>query len=208
MRHRYLVLALLAGIALTTLGPVRPASAGEVDCVEFFVIDPTLCQDLPPPDAPPPQSPPSMRQGPMDNQPGNLPGMTPNQPGEVCVNQTDFSDPAFIVETGQPDKLIYRFNVRVRYCTLNGIVTQASVLPGIDREPFDPRIQSISLPFVYDGPSGTGGPFFVQAQDVQTVFCPDLVNCVTYRHTIQVTIDARLRQPLAIEPDLFLCSTC
>ena len=81
-------------------------------------------------------------------------------------------------------------------------------MPGITFEPPDPRIASITRPFVYDGPSGMGGPLFVQGQDVQTEFCSDLVNCVTYRHIIYVTIDARRAQPVDVFADLFLCTTC
>jgi hypothetical protein len=47
MRHRRTLLAALAGIALTLLVPVQPAQAGGlVDCVEVFVIDPTLCDEV------------------------------------------------------------------------------------------------------------------------------------------------------------------
>ena len=46
MRHRFTLLAALAGIALAALfGAAQPAGADEeVDCIEVFVPDPSVCR--------------------------------------------------------------------------------------------------------------------------------------------------------------------
>jgi len=222
MRHRFLSLAVLAGIALALFAPAQPATAATtddscpagydcVDCTKEFVFDPNFC--MYPPEPPPPPTMAPMGGG-MTMVPGTLPGMMPDLPGEVCDVQRTFSDRAALIETGRPDKLIYTFVVTTNFCIQNGIVTKTSI-DGSTRiaQPVDPRV-SIGGVFISDQ-SQIGGPIFVQSENVVSELCPsgvsDPVNCRKFRHIIDVTINARASNPLIVTArPIFECAntTC
>jgi hypothetical protein len=202
-----MLLVALLGAFVAFLAPAQPARADDVNCYEEFVIDPTLCDDdLPPPESPPPPppGPSNPGRGGMVEMPGG-PGMNPGQTGEVCIRERNFADTAVIRQAGQRDKPIYTFTLRVNYCTRNGVVSRVSVIPGQEREPFDSRVRSITLPAIYRGPNGQGTPRFDQGQDVLTEFCPDGVNCQMYRHIFEVEIIVGDPRELRVVPDLFPC---
>lgn len=223
MRYRFLSLAVLAGIALALFTPVsaQPAAADDscsagydcVDCSVVIVFDPAFCMF--PPEEPPP--PPPVTMGPMGPgtpvPPTPNPGMMPNLPGEVCDVTRSFSDQAGIIERGQPDKLIYTFNVRTTFCTLNRVITKARITADVDvADPLDGRITSIEL-IVPPNPVGvTGGPTLFQAENVISELCAggvsDPVNCRKFRHIITISIDARSSTPLlSVDPQpIFECT--
>lgn len=214
MRYRFLSLAVVAGIALALLAPAPPATADDscpagydcVDCSQVIVFDPNFCMYPPEPEPPSPPRPSTMTpMGPgAPVPPSPRPGMMPDLPGEVCDQTRTFSHRAGIIETGQPDKLVYTFIVTTTFCTQNGIVTKARITADTDIvRPLDERISSISE--VITQPVGvTGGPRFSQSENVITEFClngpSDPNNCKLFRHIFVITIDARSSNPLDVEP--------
>lgn len=221
MRHRFMILAVLLGVGLALVAPAQPATATTpddscpagvdcVDCTKEFVFDVSFC--MYPPEPPPP---PTMASGGgMTMVPGPLPGMMPDLPGEVCDVERRFSDRAVLIETGQPDKLLYTFVVTTNFCTQNGNVTKTWIDGStIIAQPGDPRVR-IGGVFITDQ-SQIGAPVFVQSENVVSELCPSgasgSVDCRTFRHVIDVTINTRSSNPLNVTArPIFECAntTC
>lgn len=121
MKHRFLSLAVLAGIALTLLSPAQPAAADDscsagfdcVDCSIVIVFDPSFCI-YPPEPTPPPE--PGMGMGSGGSGQVPMPPRPPNMPedpvGSLCLNTAEGS-PIFASDREQS---VYTFVVGVRYC--------------------------------------------------------------------------------------------
>jgi hypothetical protein len=120
MRHRFLSLAVLAGIALALLAPAGPASAEQ--CQREIEPSPDCPPPPPPPDPGMSMAPGGSGQVPMPTPPPTMPA---DPVGAICLNAAEGS-PIFASDSRDS---VYTFVVGVRYCVNPNTGLIVSVTP-------------------------------------------------------------------------------
>jgi hypothetical protein len=195
MKARALLLAALIGALGVIVAPASPAHA--VDCVRYFVVDPTLCDDPPPQDPPPPVEAPPVGMGGMTMTP-----MTPmpSNPGETCLS-TNARSVAFKSDgLGNRIRDEYVFTVTIFFCVgtdIGGLraITQARLTStAVPVSPRDRQLCTLTGTRHAVPVTGVGTSSVFGTEEVFSVLCDSPDNAAarqTYRHIVDVFINPR-----------------
>jgi hypothetical protein len=194
MKARALLLAALIGALGVIVAPASPAHA--VDCVKYFVVDPTLCDDPPPVDEPPPPvEPPPMGMGGMTNAP--MTPMPSNPPGEACFRSNARSIATKTDGLGNFIREEYAFTVNIFFCVGTDIsgaraITQATLTStAVPVNPRDRQLCTLTGTQHAVPVTGVGTSSVFGTEEVFSVLCDSPDNAAarqTYRHIIDVFI--------------------
>jgi hypothetical protein len=181
---------MVAALVAALVGLLLPASPSGAAPQCRWEIEPDIdCPPMAP--RPPRMQPPPMLPG----EPGMTPMPDPRRtpPEQLCA-RVFVRDGIFIIETGQPNKLVYSLDVDASVCRQNGVVVNPAITSEVSRVvPGDSRITRITAPHT-EFQRGVGTNSFAQREQVFFTACGDPFNAATCRnflHYVEISADGQ-----------------